>query len=219
MPVVSINDVYNLAYSVASKQGYGFPSPKDFNAYANLANIDLYNYYNDELNKQLLRVKNGETIYMPEVLTNFIVNALPLTFVGNSASLPNNYVSAIAMTLAPASGKIDRIDPSKLPDRLKSTFDAPTAANPIYVETPDDMQTYPTIPTAYLTYYQAPPPVLWNYSMATGRPVYTSVGSIDFTWDSTELLRLTSRVLQLMGLSIRDTELTQYANQMIKEAS
>lgn len=219
MGVVGIDQAHQLSYYIAAKQNAAFPSPIEFNSYANLANIDLYNYYNDEREKLLVKVKSGEVIYAPPILANFVVSNHQMNFLGNSASLPNDYIDVISLNKTPASGKINKVDLDELPDYMKSTIDAPTLSNPIYVELPDSFVTYPTLSVAYLTYYQQPATVVWAYTLVNGRPVYDSVNSVDFSWDGTEIYRLVSRILTYMGLSIRDTELTQAAQQMVQGGS
>lgn len=220
--MVSINEVHNLTYFIAAKQLSGFPSPQEWNNFANLANIDLYNYYNDERRKQLVNVKQGENIYAPNVLSNFISNDIFLPTNANSASQPSDYIDAIAMntSIGGLMSKVNRVNLDDLPDYLKSTIDPPTATEPIYVELATGFNIYPVLATpVYLTYYNQPVTVVWNYTMTSGRPVYEPNGSVDFQWQSTEVYRLTSRVLFYMGLSARDTELEKAAQEMTNTAS
>lgn len=219
---IPINQVYQLCYAIAAKQQSAFPSPDNFNLYANLSNIDLFNYYNDERDKMLLRVKSGESLFVPPIIADFVVNEVNLTLTGNSASLPPDYVYDLAFK-TPVNGinkRIVKIDYDKLESCLNSSIDQPTATDPIYVELSDSFLLYPTItPPCYLTYYRYPLVVLWNYTIVNGRPVYTSEGSIDYEWNGTELMRLTSRILKYMSVSIRDNELEQYVDQMVNTAS
>lgn len=220
--MVSINYIYQLCYSIAAKQSAAFPSPADFNLYANLANIDLFDYYNDEREKQLLKVKNGEALFAPPILSTFVENEIPMPLSGNSASLPLNYIYDIAFKtpINGVNGTIKKVDYERLEGYLNSTIDKPTATNPIYVELSSDLLVYPTLTNpCYLTYYRYPVDVLWAYTMVNGRPSFDSVDSVDFEWEETEFVRLTSRILKSMGLSIRDTELYQAAEQMTQEAS
>jgi len=219
MSVVGIDQVHQLSYYIAAKQSAAFPSPVEFNSYANLANIDLYNYYNDERDKMLFRVRNGETTYAPPILANFIVPGYNMIFNNGSASLPNDYIFDIALNSSPSGGVIKRVDLDKYADYTKSTIDAPTNNNPIYVELSDSLQVTPRLGNAYLTYYREPKQVLWAYTLVNNRPVYDPANSVQFEWDSTEIMRLTSRVLFYMGVSIRDGELEQAAQQMTQTAS
>lgn len=215
---VSINGVHDLAYFIAAKQKAAFPSPDEFNSYAQLANVDLFNYYNDERTKELVRVKQGESIYVPPVLANFVQYNVVLPAVGNVVTSPSDYIYDLQMT-APSGALFKKADYDKVQNYLNSSIDAPTNTNPIYVELADAFEIYPTLSPVKLTYLAFPQTVFWNYTLVQGHPVYNPLGSVDFQYDDTEILRLTMRILKYMGVSIRDNELQQYANEMINTAS
>lgn len=220
--MININDVKVLVYDLAAKQAQAFPSPDDFNSYCNLASLDLFNYYNDERNKMLLRVKSGESLKIPQVLNNFVVNDVSLTLATGSASIPTNYAYDLAVK-TPVGGvnkSIIKVDLDKVESYLNSTIDNPTATNPIYIETADNFQIYPTtITPAYLTYLKYPNTVVWAYSMSTGRPVYDATNSVSFEWSFSEYYRLVVRILNYMSISIRDNELERFAQQQTQAAS
>lgn len=220
---VGIDDAHSLSYFIAAKQQAAFPSPNEFNSYASLAQIDLYNYYNDEREKQLLKVKEGQSLVIPPVLSNFVVWGSPLVVTGNSVEQPDDYQYYLEMVSSPSVGNqvyVKNVDYSKVTNYINSTIDPPTYINPIFVELPDTFTAYPAgIPNMSLTYLQQPVAPFWNYSLVNGRPVYNPAGSVDFTFDKTEIYRLVSRVLKYMGISIRDEVLQQEAQQMIIGAS
>jgi hypothetical protein len=113
-----------------------------------------------------------------------------------------------------------KVDYDRVANYINSTIDPPTNTYPIFVELPNTFQVYPsTVTNCQLTYLGEPPTVIWNYSLVNGRPVYNPVGSVDFSWDATELFRITSRVLKYMGIAIRDSELAQAANEMVNTSS
>jgi hypothetical protein len=220
--MININDVKVLSYDLAAKQERAFPSPDEFNSYANLASLDLFNYYNDERNKMLLRVKSGESLKIPQVLNNFVLNDVSLTLTSGSASVPSNYAYDLAFKtpVNSVNKTIIKVDFDKVESYLNSTIDPPTATNPIFIETANNFQIYPTtITPALLTYLKYPDTVVWGYSMATGRPVYDPTTSVNFEWPESELFRLTARILGYMGISIRDSELERYAQQQTQIAS
>lgn len=219
---VGIDDAHSLAYFIAAKQSQAFPSPNEFNSYANLAQIDLFNYYNDEREKQLLRVKDGESLVIPPVLANFVVFAEVASITGNSITMPDQYQYDLEFTTSPSAGVqnyIKKVDYDKITNYLNSTIDEPTATTPIFAELADSFVMYPALSNAKLTYLQQPTLPFWNYSLVNGRPVYNPSGSVDFQFDSTEIYRLVSRILKYMGISIRDEALQQAAQEMVQGAS
>jgi len=218
MANVSIDAVHTLVYSIAAKQIAAFPSPAEFNEYANLANIDLFNYYNDEREKLLVKVKQGEKIFVPPVLSTFVQYNVVLGQSGNVLTQPDDYLYDLQLTSA-STTLYTKVDYDKVANYLNSTIDAPTTDNPIYVELPDTFEIYPTLTNNHLTYLGQPPAVLWNYSLVNGRPVYNPTGTLDFGWQGTEIYRLSARILKYMSISIKDDELMQAAQQMEQGAS
>lgn len=214
---ININSVKELCYDLAAKQQQAFPSPAEFNAYCNLAQNDLFNYYNDEREKMLLKVKAGQTLFMPSTLTAFIENKVALSAPSGTVTAPSGYIYDQSLT-TPEDINIKKVDNERLPAYLNSTIDNPTADNPIYVELSNTFQVYPTISPVLLTYLRMPNPVLWAYTLSP-RPTYDPTNSIDFEWLPTEATRLISRILMYMGVSIRDNELVQIAEQMKITAS
>ncbi len=214
---VNINSVYQLVYAIAAKQSAAFPSPQNFNQYAQLANIDLFNYYQDERQKMLLKVKSGQTLFSPQVLTTFAVET-QLSPSVQSPSLPADYVYDISMRTA-GYVNVKKVDYDKVNTYLDSTIDEPTTANPIYVEYGGNITTYPVLNTpTYLTYYKYPATPVWGYTLSP-RPTYDANSSVDFAWKETEFLRLSARILKYMSVSIRDQELEQQAQELNLTAS
>lgn len=229
MPV-SVDQVHQLSYYIAAKQLTAYPSPDEWNAYAGFGNLDLFNYYNDLREKQLLKVKSGESIFEPPILSNFIIPDYPMVSASVfgypsylSPSIPNDYAYDIAVK-TPINGvnkTVTKIDHTKLETCLNSTIDAPTNVYPIYVEYANNFKVYPaTIPgPVSMDYYRYPETPIWNYTPVNGMPVYNPAGSVDFEWDLSEIYRLTTRILKYMSISMRDTEVEQIASEMINTAS
>lgn len=216
---VNVNYIKELVYDLAAKQSQAFPSPADFNNYAQLANIDLFNFYNDERDKMLLKVRTGDTLFMPSVLDDFLVRQQPLTASSGAVTLPTDNVYNLAVTTTDDI-TIKKTDIERLSTYLNSTIDLPTATNPIYVQGGTIIQVYPTtVGFVKLSYLRQPATPVWAYTMVNNRPVYNSSGSVNFEWQSTEVLRLASRVLAYMGISIKDDMLAKQAQQMVLTAS
>lgn len=218
---ISINFVKMLVYDLAAKQQNSFPSPQDFDNYANLSQNDLYNFYNDEREKMLLKVKAGQTLFMPSPLTTFMVYQEPYTSASGYFTAPSGYIYDQALTTA-GDIVITKTDSERLPSYLNSTIDMPTVDDPIYVELPNNsFQVYPNnvnLPLKF-TYLRRPNDVHWGYTLVNNRPVYDPNTTVDFEWQTTELLRLVSRILKYMGVSIADEVLAQQAQLMTQQAS
>lgn len=218
MAGLNVDFVHQLTYNLCAKQSVAFPSPANWDGYATLAQSDLYNYYNDERAKLLLKVKAGETLQIPSALQSFIVNEVALTNTAGVLNQPSGYRYDLDMT---ANGvDIKRIDFDRRNTYINSTIDPPSATFPIYCETATGFLVYPIGTTpCLLTYIKDPVPVHWGYILSGGRPVYDPNTSVDFIFQGPELLRVVSRILNYMSVSIRDIELEQEAKKMLATAS
>ena len=168
----------------------------------------------------LLKVKAGQSLFAPQVLSPFVVKDFQLSPSVQSPSLPSNYVYDISVRTNGYTS-LTKVDYDRVNSYLNSTIDEPTVDNPIYVDyAPAYLTTYPTLNTpTYLTYYKYPAVPVWGYTLPSGRPVYDANTSTNFDWPETELLRLSARILKYMGISIRDQELEQQAQQLTLTAS
>lgn len=218
--MISIDSVYQLSYAISAKQQQGFPSSADFNKFANLANTDLFNFYNDEREKLLLKVNSGEQIFMPTTLNDFLA-ASTLTSTTGIFPMPTDYQYYLSLNSPSSQADCLKVDQSKLSNFLNSTVDNPTVAYPIFTENSDTFNVYPDIINSIIiTYIKTPPAVLWAYTLnSSQRPVYDPINSINFIWTDTEIYRLTARILFYMGTSIREDELIKVAQEMTQGAS
>jgi len=216
---VSIDYVHQLVYDLAAKQLASFPSPNDFNNYAELASIDLFNYYNDERNKELIDVKMGQTINIPNTLSDFVVYQAVMEQSGNEFLYPDDFMYDLALTNSVSKADFKKVDPDKIFNYINSTIDAPSLDFPIYMPLDQSrVVVYPTVIPS-LTYLRKPITPVWAYTVINNRPVYDPLTSVDFDWSPTEVYRLTMRILNYFGISIRDTELMQEAQQLTIGAS
>ena len=171
----------------------------------------------------LVSVKEGESLYIPPVLANFVVYNYSPAYSGNVITQPDDYQYDLEFITSPSVGVqnyIKKVDYNKWTNYLNSTIDAPTLSNPIFLELPDTFITAPAnLPNVAMTYLQQPVAPFWAYTLVNNRPVYNQAVSTDFQFDETEIYRLVSRILKYMGISIRDTELAQAAMEMVQGAS
>lgn len=216
--MVSIDELHQITFAIAAKSRAAFPSPDEWNNFANYANIDLFNYYNDIRKAALLKNKEGHTINMPSSLKVFVANEATIAFTSGVGNIPADQSSNLQLS---AGGKpVKKVDYNRREAYLNSSIDVPTVANPIYCELSGTMLIYPTtITTGLLTYLRTPVAVKWAYTLVSNRPVYDSGNSVNSEFQPEERLKLASRILAYMGIETRDEQLMQYANNEIKQAS
>jgi hypothetical protein len=220
--VINVNEVYQDIHSIAAKQQHGAPSPEDFDRYANLANIDLYNYYVEpikdyyQLGKAIPKRSVGLNKVIDQALRPFFTLFQPRPVVSGQAHLDINveYIDAVTSTYEGKQVPIKWIPFDKVADYQNSTIDEPTPAYPVYTDAPSSIFVYPSdTPSVYLSYLKTPVTVHWGYSIVSGRPVYNLSTSVDFEWAPVQKRDLIARICKYLGMSIRDQDLEQFGLQ------
>ena len=214
--MININDLHDTVHRIAAKQQHGTISPTDFNKYANLSNLDVFNTYLGKIKdyyqtgKAVPKIGVGMNKDLDKALLPFFVPDSPVTAIVGKAVVPANsqFISSVV-----SGGKSVKWVPfNKRESYLNSSIDVPTADYPIYVDLSTEIEVYPTSLTAIkISYYKTPTTVNWGYSLASGKPVYSPSASTNFEWNETQKIELLMRILSYVGISIREGELTQYA--------
>lgn len=214
--MISTNEVYIDCQALAQKSGHGTIPPSDFNQYATLASMDLFNerlgsardYY--KLGKGMPKTTSGMTKLIDESLRPFLVADQSVTVTAGVAPVPSNceFIDSVMYQTV----EVKWIPKNKEGNYINSSIDAPTVDYPVYIDLATDLKVLPaSITPILLTFYKTPASIVWNYNLVSGRPVYNATGTVDFEWNPTEKLQLIMRILGYMGISIRDTELLQYS--------
>lgn len=171
--MVSTAELYLISHSLAMKNNGGFPSPDEWNKYANMAATDLFNYYLGSV-KNLLKepklvspVAPGVNENVDNALLPFKVNQLSIAVVSGKATYPiqdiTEHIISVMATYNGGLVKVNRIVDNKLPTLLSSTIDAPTTRYPAFNELNDGLLIFPQLSPILLTFYQTPTPVKWAY--------------------------------------------------------
>lgn len=217
--MISIDEIRNLAYSVAAKQRAAYPSIDDFNRYCNLASIDRFNYWNDIRRKALLKVRTGVDIAVPAVLNPFLTVDQVLTFTSGTATL--DVADVLSVSKGANKSNVKLVDYDKRNNVLNSSIDGPTEAEPVVMRIGTGLLVYPnTITELFVTSLKYPATVKWNYTLGTNnRPVYNSTGTVDFEWGLSEKIPLLMAIVKYMGISITDSALVQIAEQQLQTSN
>lgn len=216
--MISINEIYEIVQNLAQKAQHGAITVTEFDKYANMASMDLFNeklgsvrdLY--KLGKAMSKTGSGMNKEIDQSLRPFLVEDLPIAVANNKGTLPTNceYVDLVSFN----SKALKWIPKNKVPSYLNNTIDFPTVDYPVYTDLSTEIEVYPSgMNPVLMTYYKTPQTVNWGYTLDSGRPVYNPLTSIDFEWYPTQKLYLITRILGYIGITIRDTELVQYAEQ------
>lgn len=225
MAQLSIDKVFKFVQFVANKESRGWVSPEEFNIGAEVAQLSLYS----ELEATYKTNKASAALMRP-----FLKSTDALS--GGSNDLAGDFRIAVNSWVADAEGdpvryiKVKEVDIDEIADYYHSSIVAPSVDYPIFFidwntgSAPEVSkaiilpETFPY--SVIIKYLKSPTAPLWNYELttATGRPTYASTGgllpggiSIDFEFDSSAFMEISSRVLQYVGINIDKEQVTQYA--------
>lgn len=213
----SINEVYLFVQDLINKNQNGYLPPAEFNRLINQAQYARFNelYGKPEqfaaANMPVAKMAYARTQEISEKLSPFVVTST-LTFTSGSASVPGTLVHAVAMT---AGGKaVKRVEFDRLANYINSTIDNPTVAYPIYTQTDTTYKIYPTsITSGELTYLRLPTEAVWAFTVDDDEPVYDEANSVDLEWDTTETNNIAMKLLSMYGISVKDQQVVNYAEQ------
>ena len=112
--------------------------------------------------------------------------------------------------------KVKLVDDAELSNYLDSSILTPSNKYPIAAMYNGFLQIYPiTIDKIDITYLSRPQrPAdgqFWKYNESGGLPVYDSSTSINLAWSDELFNEIAIRVLSFIGINLRETTLSQYA--------
>lgn len=236
-----INSVRNTVLSVLNKNNYGYISPSDFNLFALQAQMELFeNYfsdYNKTINMENSRVSGTEYADMrkpiEEAIEIFSVTAT-LTqvaaatnrfFLPSLATTGSDYYIINKVLCYDASvnprvfkGEAEKVPHTRITLLNNSNLTVPTDEYPAYIQEGFILTVFPTTfnlaNEVEANYIRFPRPPKWTFiTLANGEPVFNqSQGDFqDFELPQEDEFKLVVKILQYCGVSIRETEVTQFA--------
>ena len=105
---------------------------------------------------------------------------------------------------------------------MDSSIVAPTQSYPAVVLRDDGLYLYPTGLTGnYIIEYLAKPATTpnWGYTMNNGRPVHNAGADVNFEFEDGLFKEISSRILQYVGVNLKDTELAQLSTVFMQKES
>jgi hypothetical protein len=235
-----INSVRNTVLSILNKNNYGYISPADFNLFAKQAQLEIFDEYFSDYNKQLNKenARQSGTGYadiaksLIEVIDFFSVTNDLANVADNTFSLPSelttgddyyllNKVLCYDTSTAPRTfrGEAEYVTHSDITLLNTSQLTSPSIYYPAYTTEGNTMTVFPasfntanSIQCQYIRYPKAPQ---WTFSVVgAGEPIFNPnvSGYQDFELAIDDEYRLVNRILQQCGISIREGDVYQYAN-------
>lgn len=202
---LSIDKTYKFIQFVANKQHRGWISPDEINLAAEIAQLSLYS--EKEANFMITKKIGADMIPFKD-------RSGDLTPASGLITFPEDYRHLIRLYNKSTFQGIIEVTQAELPDIMTSSIIAPSTAYPIVVERSDGLQIYPiTYSSVCIAEYLAKPSTVpsWGYTISGGRPVHNPAGDVDFEFDEVLFKEISSRMLQYVGINLKDSEVAQFA--------
>jgi len=234
---MGINEMYQICQYAINKAQNGYLTPSQFNLLANQAQTSYQDYLLGEFQqyqygRPQAKVNYSQNSDTRQRLTPFILNATLNPNTNGYVDYPSDVISKDGVnydvfylqTDSITTKDFDRIrfvQQDSLYSYLKSEID-PIATNPIYLLTDTGFQFYPnttnnnvTLTNVKVVYVVGAPPMLWGYTLDNnGRPIFAQAYSKEPLWYDIDKLEIVARILKLVGVSLQDGQVEQYANQV-----
>lgn len=219
---MSIDEMYRLVQFIIRKNQNGNLRPSDFNNIINVAQVAYMDYLLGQFQKYtpgrpFAAVDYSQNQDIRQRLSPFIPPRVQVTIDGSGrASYPSDYLSSDAMNYGIYKKRVKFIQQDREDSHINSYID-PMATNPFYLIDSGGFKFYPNdLGSASLSYIRTPANMVWNFTTDIyGRPVYTSVGSVQPEWQELDILEIVVRALQQVGVNLQLRDVEQYS-QLIK---
>jgi hypothetical protein len=221
-----INSVRNTVLAIANKQNFGYISPGDFNLYAKQAQLDIFEdyfyRYNNWVVKQNARMSGSDYAdlvkTLTEVIDSFMVEAElePIVGAQNNFEVPADYYTINNISFS--GNMLDKISNSRFLMIKNSDLVTPTTEYPVYTQLKKTIQgtvteVFNTLPGGMdellCAYIRKPLDPKWTYvTLQNGEPLFDQSANDyqDFELPHTDEPLLISKILQYVGISIREKD-------------
>ena len=221
--MISIDTVYQRVLAILNKENRGYLTPQEFNLFANQAQLEIFEQYFYDL-QQFKRMRDNNTEYsnmvklVDEKISKF-KHTTNLVYHSGHFDLPNNLHKL--GTVIHNNAEVEKVNDKEILYLNMSPLAKPTHARPVYVQSLDttgeywSLKVYPETVNSNLscTYVRKPKTVNWSYVNVNNEALYDGANSVNFELHESDEADLVIKVLSYAGLTIKDPNITQLAEQ------
>tara|TARA_R100001443_G_scaffold111508_1_gene124321 strand:- start:867 stop:1589 length:723 start_codon:yes stop_codon:yes gene_type:complete len=225
---VNVNNVYQKVLALANKEQRGYITPQEFNYFADIAQLEIFeNYLHDLKTAHLKPTKNEDFIDEIDMLRDRAslhhVDAAITHVSSNAFTLPTDVYALISLSLS--GRKLEEIknedeytrlilnpktSPQALGDNTGGVFYRNEGQVVVYA-TNNDGTLAGSSAVPFASYYKKPDTPDWGYVVINGKALYNSATSTNFDLHESEENNLVMRILELSGITLKDQVLTETA--------
>ena len=232
---MTIDEVYRLVQTFANKEQRGFIAPSEFNLLAKQAELELYNK-RLSIVKEKSPTKRSQGIYgeslSPELARQDIATFLQgsqltvsnktASHLGGSFSLTSDYIESMFVNSdeehsISTNVPVDIVEPKDVNQILRSSLVKPSMEYPIALLGAEGgtSKVFAVFPESIINitvyHYSNTNTPKWNYVTIGGKPIYNHSGSNGFKLSARCHGEVVVKILEYLGVSIREPEVVQYA--------
>tara|TARA_B110000977_G_C10863075_1_gene410551 strand:+ start:25 stop:750 length:726 start_codon:yes stop_codon:yes gene_type:complete len=231
---IKVNTVYQTVLMILNKEQRGYMTPTEFNKVATQVQLEIFEDYFDDLNKQL-RVPQADTDYADRQENIDEKIAIFKTF-GNATYKTEGGLSYFELPTSDVYGKlvdfyrlgnvlyndekvVQRLDRREFYYANQSRLTKPSTINPAYLYENQKLFIKPTSIVSKITvdYVRKPVDVNWVIRLGSlGQYEYNDLASVDFELHESEQTEVILKILLYAGIIIRDNEIVQTAAALVQ---
>tara|TARA_R110000764_G_C10975534_1_gene379738 strand:+ start:12 stop:743 length:732 start_codon:yes stop_codon:yes gene_type:complete len=234
---MTIDEIYRLVQTFSNKEQRGFLTPVDFNLLAKQAELELYNkrlsivmeksqpkkaagYYSEGVTPELAEQDLSQFLKTTVVATT---TDATVGHIGSSNSLLTDYIVSISTAdnetqSMSTNVPVEIVNNKNINQILRSSLAKPSISYPVAligqssVANQKLINVFPdTITSVTVTHYLHDYSPKWGYITIAGKPVYDTSGSTQFKSSNRTHGELVIKILEYLGISIREADLATYA--------
>lgn len=214
-----INDIYVTVQNVLNKDSRGYITPQEFNNYAKLAQLsifeDMFHEYAKAIDKQNARMYYSEYSDIPaqlrEVIDIFSINDDFIATQGSFEIQDLNFYRLIQIYTS-AGREVEEISKTELNALLRNELVSPTRDFPVFIRTNGQYRVYPNSITQLNVFYiRKPKDPKWTYFTVGNNTLFNPSANDyqDFEMPYTQYNSLLMKILLYCGVQIREQEVAQ----------
>ena len=230
-----INQVYTTVLAIINKDNRGYVSPLEFNLYAELAQMslfeELFHKYAKSIVKQNARMYHSEFSDIPkhirEVFDMFVSEGdLARLSPGVYKFTPNDFYRGIKFEIINGSQdifsnriEIEEVSKLEITKLLNNNLIAPTIEYPVCISVDGEYRVFPILDITIKligTYIRKPKTPKWTYQNIGGNPLFnqSSLDYQDFELPEQFFSDLVVKILGYAGVEIREADIIQVSQGM-----
>lgn len=220
-----INQVYTTVLAIINKDNRGYVTPLEFNLYAELAQMslfeELFHKYSKSIVKQNARMYHSEFSDIPkhirEVLDIF-TNECGLNLI-SGIWYPNVNDFYRLVKIDYNNKELEEISKLDINKVLNNNLVSPTLQYPAYTSLNGGYRLYPTSvdgKESLVTYIRKPKNPKWTYQTVSGNPLFnpSALDYQDFELPESMFSDLVIKILGYAGVEIREADIIQVSQGM-----